>query len=134
MNLKKLLLTAAAAAVLTSTGAGMAMADPGDHGRSGYHATDRHDNRHDQRMDRRDNRRDDRRDDRHDRYWREGYHGYVDRDRVYFELRRHHYNRFIGAPYWYQGRYVVRSYDRFGHVVFVEVNPYTGGFIGVLRF
>lgn len=65
-----------------------------------------------------------------DRYWRQGYHGYVGRDRVFFELRRHNYVRFIGDPYFYHGRYVVRSYNRAGRVVFVEINPYTGGFIG----
>ncbi|MDE1940129.1 MAG: hypothetical protein KGI68_13995 [Alphaproteobacteria bacterium] len=130
MNIQKLLLTAAAAAILTSTGAGMAMADPGNH----HDTMVRHDVRVDQRMDRRMDRRDDRRDVRHDRYWRDGYHGYVDTGIVYRNLRAHHYYRWDGAPYWVNGRYVVRSYDRFGHVVFVEVNPYTGGFIGVLRF
>ena len=124
MRIKTLLLTAVAAAVLSTTGAGMAMADPYDH--SGHHEMDRHGDRHDG----------DRRGGDHDRYWRPEFreHSYIDRDRVFMELRRHHYNRFVGDPYWYQGRYVVRSYDRFGHVVFVEVNPYTGGFVGVIRF
>ena len=119
MRIKTLLLTAVAAAVLSTTGAGMAMAAPADRG--GHHEMDR---------------RDDRGGGGHDRYWRQEYreHRFVDRDRVFLELRRHHYNRFAGEPYWYQGRYVVRSYDRFGHVVFVEVNPYTGGFLGVIRF
>jgi hypothetical protein len=66
----------------------------------------------------------------HDRYWRPGFHGYVNRDRVFVTLRHHHYARFVGNPYFYRGHYVVRSYNRFGRVVFVEVNPYTGGFIG----
>ena len=71
----------------------------------------------------------------HDRYWRPEFrHGYVDRDRVLVELRRHRYDRFVGDPYWFHGRYVVRTYNRFGHVVFVEVNPYTGGFVGEVRF
>ncbi len=79
-------------------------------------------------------RRDDSRQVRHDRYWRSEYRGgYVDRDRVFLELRNHHYGHFVGDPYWYNGRYVVKSYDH-GHTVFLEVNPYTGGFIGVLRF
>ena len=39
----------------------------------------------------------------------------------------------VGDPYFYRGHYVVRSYNRFGHVVFVEINPYTGGFIGEIR-
>ena len=69
----------------------------------------------------------------HDRYWRPGFHGYVARDRVFVELRRHNYVRYVGNPYFYRGHYVVRSYNRFGRVVFVEVNPYTGGFIGEIR-
>lgn len=130
MNFKQLLLTAAAAAVLSTTGAGMVMAAPHDGG--GHHDMDRHGDRHDG-----DRRGGDRHDGNrgHDRYWRQEYrHGYVDRDRVFFGLRQHHYSRFIGDPYWFNGRYVVRSYDRFGHIVIVEVDPYTGEFIGVIRF
>lgn len=72
----------------------------------------------------------------HDRYWRSSYgkRRYVGRDRVFLELRRRHYTRFVGDPYWYQGRYVVRAYDRSGSVVMVEVDPYTAGFLGVIRF
>jgi hypothetical protein len=72
----------------------------------------------------------------HDRYWRNdfGNRGFIGRDRIFFELRRHNFNRFVGDPYWFQGRFVVKTYDRFGHVVFVEVNPYTGAYIGVVRF
>ena len=106
MNIKKLLLTAAAAAVLTATGAVARDFD-------------------------RDHRPDRSMAERHDR---DGYRGYVHRDSVFRSLRAHHFNRFVGDPYWYQGRYVVRTYDRFGHVVLVEVNPYTGGFIGEFRF
>ncbi|MDE2182900.1 MAG: hypothetical protein KGJ78_07755 [Alphaproteobacteria bacterium] len=124
MRIQKLLMTAVAAALLTTTGAGMAMADPPN--RSGYgdmHRDRGHDNhwRGDWRG-------------HNDRYWRPGYHGTIDRDRIYVTLRDHHYYRWQGSPYWYQGRYVVRTYDRWGHVVFVEVNPYTGGFVGVIRF
>jgi Ni/Co efflux regulator RcnB len=128
MNFKQLLLTAAAAAILSSTGAGMAMAAP--HDRGGHSDRDRGGDR----GDRRDGyRHDDRRS--HDRYWRSEYrHGYVDRDRVFFGLRQHHYSRFIGDPYWFNGHYVVRTYDRFGHIVIVEVDPYTGDVIGVIRF
>ena len=116
MNIRKTLLAVSATVVLAASGATAAYADPHydrDRDHRG-HATEAH----------------------HDRYWREGYHEgrYVDRDRVYMELRRHHYNRFVGDPYWYNGRYVVRSYDRHGHVVYVEVNPYTGGFVGVVNF
>ena len=115
MKIKKLLLTAAAAAILTATGAGMAQARPyhGPHPVAAMH--------HGYVV-------------RHDRYWRTGYHGYIGRDVVFRSLRAHHYVRFVGDPYWYHDRYVVRSYDRFGRVVFVEVNPYTGGFLGVIRF
>jgi hypothetical protein len=130
MNFRQLLLTAAAAAILSTTGAGMAMARPYDGG-PGHHDSDRGD-RHDG-----DRRGGDRHDgDRgHDRYWRSEYrHGYVDRDRIFFGLRQHHYSRFIGDPFWFHDRYVVRSYDRFGHVVMVEVDPYTGDVIGVVRF
>ena len=122
MNIKKLLLTAAAAAVLTATGAA---ARDFDH-RPDRSITERHD---------RDGYRDGDRGIRgHDRYWRDGYRGTIGRDFVFRSLRAHHFNRFVGDPYWYQGRYVVRTYNRFGHVVFVEVNPYTGGFIGEVRF
>ena len=124
MNIKKLLLTAAAAAVLTATGAAARDFDR-DH-RPDRSMAERHD---------RDGYRDGDRGIRgHDRYWRDGYRGYVHRDSVFRSLRAHRYSRFVGDPYWFQGRYVVRTYDRFGHVVLVEVNPYTGGFIGVIRF
>ena len=36
-------------------------------------------------------------------------------------------------PIFVHGHYVVRSFNRFGHVVFVEVDPYTGAFIGEFR-
>ncbi len=125
MNIKRLLLTAAAAAVLSTAGAGMAMAGPhggggpGHHSGHGYHGGPGH---HDSWRG-------------HDRYWRHGYrHGYLGHDRIFWGLRRHHYTRFIGDPYWFNDRYVVRTYDRFGNVVIVEVDPYTGAFIGVIRF
>ena len=136
MRIKTLLLTAVAAAVLSTTGAGMATAAPYD--RSGHHEMDRRGDRHD--GDRNDGYRNrDWRGERHgvwrDPYYWSGYgHGYVGHDRVFMGLRSHNYNRFIGNPYWYHGRYVVRTYDRWGNVVFVEVNPYTGGFIGEIRF
>lgn len=68
-----------------------------------------------------------------DRYWKPGFRSYIGHDRVFINLRNHGYARFVGNPYFYQGRYVVRSYNRAGRVVFVEVNPYTGGFIGEIR-
>jgi hypothetical protein len=71
-----------------------------------------------------------------DRYWRNEFRNrsFIGRDRVFLELRRHSFTRFIGDPYWFQGRFVVKTYDRFGRVVYVEVNPYTGAYIGVVRF
>jgi len=72
----------------------------------------------------------------HDRYWHEGYEHrhYMDRDFIWGRLRGRGYRRFIGDPYWYQGRYVVRTYDRWGNLIFVEVDPYSGDYIGVVRF
>jgi hypothetical protein len=117
MNTKRILLAAVAGLILS---VGAAYADPPHHGGPnhgpGWHDNDRHDN------------------GRHDRYWRPEYrHGYVNRDAVFVDLRRHHYNRFDGAPFFYRDRYVVRTY-RDGRTVFVEVNPYTGLFIGEIRF
>ncbi|HWA92832.1 MAG TPA: hypothetical protein VG889_22565 [Rhizomicrobium sp.] len=68
-----------------------------------------------------------------DRYWKPGFRNYIGHDRVFFNLRNHGYVRYVGNPYFYHGRYVVRTYNRFGRVVFVEVNPYTGAFIGEIR-
>jgi hypothetical protein len=56
----------------------------------------------------------------------------VVRERVYDTLRLHHY-RGVGTPIFVHGHYVVRSFNRFGQVVFVEVDPYTGAFLGELR-
>jgi hypothetical protein len=112
---KKLLLTAAAAAILTTTGA--VARDFDRDGRPGMAMSMRHDG-----------------DRGHDRYWRQDYRGYADRDVVFRSLRANHFYRWQGDPFWFQGRYVMRTYDRFGQVVLVEVNPYTGGFVGVIRF
>ena len=157
MELRILLLTAVAATVLTTAGAGMALARPDDHGGPGHHDSDRGgDHRGDRGGDRHDG---DRGGDRghwgdrgwagerdwrgdsswrgdHDRYWRRDYGArhYVDRDRIFFSLRRHHYDRFLGEPMWYHGRYVVRTYDRRGELIFVEIDPYTGDFLGVIGF
>ncbi|HEY2835887.1 MAG TPA: hypothetical protein VGI89_04895 [Rhizomicrobium sp.] len=56
----------------------------------------------------------------------------VERVRVYDALRFHHY-RSVGAPYFVGHHYVVRTVNRFGRTVLVEVNPYTGAFIGEFR-
>jgi len=57
---------------------------------------------------------------------------YVTRTRVFETLRLHHYAG-LGDPYFFHGRYVVRSHDRFGRPVLVELDPWTGRFIGVVR-
>ena len=53
--------------------------------------------------------------------------------RVVFDTLRARHIRYAGEPFFLRGHYVVRSYDRFGHVIFVEINPYTGGYIGFVR-
>jgi hypothetical protein len=123
MTIKKLLLTAAAAAILATTGA--SARDFDRDGRSDHSWSERHD---------RDGYRDGYMDRQHDRYWRQGYRSYADRDVVFRTLRYNHFYRWSGDPYWFQGRYVMRTYDGFGRVVLVEINPYTGGFVGVVRF
>ena len=65
-----------------------------------------------------------------DRYWKPGFRNYIGHDRVFFNLRNHGYVRYVGNPYFYHGRYVVKTYNRAGRVVFVEVNPYSGAFLG----
>ncbi len=55
----------------------------------------------------------------------------VMRERVYDTLRFHRF-RGVGDPYFFHGRYVVRSFDRLGRVVLVEIDPRTGAFIGVI--
>ena len=120
---------AAGAAGALATGA---LADPHDHdhhdhddwhGHEAWHWRDEHGGWHSD----------------YDRYWHPNYgdwshRHYIDRDRVWFGLRRRGYSRFYGDPYWFQGRYVVRTYDRWGNLIFVEVDPYTGDYIGVIRF
>ena len=48
--------------------------------------------------------------------------------RIADSLRFHRY-RMIGDPYFVHGRYVVRTHDRFGRIVFVQVDPYSGAFL-----
>ncbi len=113
MQIKTILKAAVAAISLSVAGASAASADPWDHGGGfGYHDhfRDRDERRFDRHFDRR----------------------FADRDRIFWMLRDRHI-RFAGDPFFLHSRYVVRSYDRFGRVVFVEVNPYTGGFIGFVR-
>ena len=101
----KILLTAAALAITSLTGS--ANASPWDH---------RDDHRPVARQDFRD----------------EFHRPIVERVRVYDALRFHHY-RVIGTPYFVGHHYVVRTVNRFGRPVRVEVNPYTGAFIGEFR-
>jgi hypothetical protein len=122
MKISKILLAAAAAAVLATSGA--VARDRDRDGRPDHSYAERHD-------------RDgfnDRGRNNHDRYWQQGYRSYVGRDVVFRSLRARHYNRWVGDPYWFQGRYVIKSYDRRGRIVFVEINPYTGAFVGEVRF
>ncbi|MDB5734453.1 MAG: hypothetical protein JWN16_1090 [Alphaproteobacteria bacterium] len=110
----KTLLAAASLAVLAAMGT--ANAAPWE---------DRHDVRQELRHDRQDLRHD-RRELRHD--MRVEHRGYVNRIRIAEGLRFHRY-RLIGDPYFVHGRYVVRTHDRFGRTVFVQVDPYSGAFI-----
>ena len=101
----KKLLAAASLAVISAAGMGAASADPWDHGQ--------HDGWRDRAF------------ERHERF---EHRAYADRMRVFDTLRFHHY-RLIGEPMFVHGRYVVRSYDRFGRIVFVQVDPYSGAFM-----
>ena len=145
MNIKKILMAAAATAVLSVAGASAASADNG-YGDNGYN-----DNGYNQDSSRygRDYRHDDSDGSRYDRDHRDNdnswHHGsdrhygwsrdhrrFADRDTIFRSLRYHHI-RYSGEPYFVRGHYVVRSFDRFGRVSFIEINPYTGDVIGVIR-
>ncbi|HEY0105366.1 MAG TPA: hypothetical protein VGB91_04725 [Rhizomicrobium sp.] len=104
MNFKQLLSAAATVAVLALAGAGAAEAAP-------FHGGVYHDRGRVERVERR----------------------IVDHRIVFNTLRGRHI-RYVGTPYFVRGHYVVRSFDRFGRVRFVEVNPYSGAFIGFFRF
>jgi hypothetical protein len=120
MSFKKILTAGAAAAVLSVAGASAASADPYDHGGSYGDYRDHDRGRHEGWYHDRD--RDGWRDD----------HRFVDRDQIYWNLRYRHI-RFYGDPFFYRGHYVVHSFDPYGRAVFVEVNPYNGGFVGFIR-
>ena len=126
MTIKKIFAAAATAAVLSVAGAVSASADD-SYGRDSarYDTNSYQDNRgdHDGYGQR----------DRYDhRHWRHEHRRFADRDAIFRSLRFHHI-RYVGEPYFVRGHYVVRSYDRFGQVKFIEINPYTGGVIGVIR-
>jgi hypothetical protein len=57
---------------------------------------------------------------------------FVDRRNLYATLRLHRFTG-IGDPYFLRGRYVVRSHDRFGRIVLVQIDPWTGRFLGIVR-
>jgi hypothetical protein len=119
----KTALAAAALAAITAAGTVSASADP----------VDRHLNRVEHRLERRDariDRRIDRIDHRIARHDMHRHH--VERARVNRILLANHY-RMIGEPYFLGGRYVVRTHDRFGRVVLVRIDPWTGAFMGVVR-
>jgi hypothetical protein len=102
----KTILAAASLAVLSAAGIGGAAATPW-----GDHRFDRHHRYRHERMERR---------------------AFVDRVRLSDSLRFHRY-RVIGEPYFVHDRYVVRTHDRFGRIVFVQVDPYSGAFVREVR-
>ena len=108
MSSMKTFLAAASLAVLSAAGLGSATAQPWD--RYGDHHRDRGWVRH-ERFDHR---------------------AFVNHMRV-AETLRFHRLRMIGDPYFVHGRYVVRTHDRFGRIVFVQVDPYSGRFIREVR-
>jgi hypothetical protein len=104
MSSMKTILAAASLAVLSAAGIGSAAAQPWDrYGHRGW--------------------------ERHERF---EHRAYVDRIRLDRALRFHSY-RMIGDPYFVHGRYVVRTHDRFGRIVFVQVDPYSGAFVREVR-
>jgi Ni/Co efflux regulator RcnB len=121
----KTLLAAASLAVLTAIAA-PASAAPWEarHDRQEMRQELRHD-----RQELRHDRREMRQDLRHDRFERRSY---INRIRIAEGLRLHRY-RVIGDPYFVHGRYVVRTHDRFGRTVFVQVDPYSGVFMREVR-
>ena len=114
----KTLLAAASLAVATAAGLGAANAAPWD--------------RHDDRIIRQEVRRDVARDLRRDFDRRDFRRHIVDRDRVFETLRFHHY-RGLGDPIFVHGHYVVKVLGRFGRPHFVEIDPYSGAFLGEFR-
>jgi hypothetical protein len=123
MNIKKILTSAAAAAVLSIAGVSAASADSTYGGDGSRYDRDYRDNGNDNGWHRGWDRHSD---------WRHEHRRFADRDTIFRSLRFHHI-RYVGEPYFMRGHYVVRSFDRFGHVSFIEINPYTGGVIGVIR-
>jgi Ni/Co efflux regulator RcnB len=57
---------------------------------------------------------------------------YVMHERAIQVLRDHRY-RLVADPIFIRGHYVVKTFNRRGRTVFVEINPYTGAFLGEFR-
>jgi len=106
MSSMKNILAAASLAVVSAAGLGSAAAQPWDRYGDHHRAWVRHE--------------------------RFEHRAYVDRMRI-AETLRFHRLRMIGDPYFVHGRYVVRTHDRFGRIVFVQVDPYSGRFIREVR-
>jgi hypothetical protein len=47
------------------------------------------------------------------------------------EIVRAQHVRSVGDPYLYNGRYLMRCYDRSGQLAYCTVDPYSGAFLGV---
>ena len=106
MSSMKNILAAASLAVVSAAGLGSAAAQPWDRYGDHHRAWVRHE--------------------------RFEHRAYIDRVRLDRALRFHSY-RMISDPYFVHGRYVVRTHDRFGRIVFVQVDPYSGAFIREVR-
>jgi len=140
MNIKKILTATAAAAVLSVAGVSVAAADNA-YGDNGYNQDNpsygrdyRHDDSSRDNGDYRDNNRDNSWSHNRDRHsgWSHDHRRFSDRDTIFRSLRYHRIH-YVGEPYFVRGHYVVRSFDRFGRASFIEINPYTGDVIVVIR-
>jgi hypothetical protein len=123
MTIMKFLTAAATVAVLSVAGAASASADSW-YGHDGYDSNGY--GYQDNRGDYNDQYRSDYdRDGDHNNGWHRGWYGH--------DGWRNRHAHYYGRPFWYYGRYVVRSYDNFGRVTFIEVGR-NGGVSGYVRF
>ena len=138
MTIMKFLTAAATVAVLSVAGAASASADSwyghdgydsNGYGSNGYDSNGYGSNGYgyqDNRGDYNDQYRGDYdRDGDHDNGWHRGWYGH--------DGWRNRHAHYYGRPFWYHGRYVVRSYDNFGRVTFIEVGR-NGSVSGYGRF
>jgi len=116
MSNMKTILAAASLAVLSAFGIGSASAQPWDRYGDHHRGWDRYGDHHRGWV-------------RHERF---EHRAFVDRMQLRHALRFHNF-RMTGDPFFDRGRYVVRTHDRFGRTVFVQVDPYSGRFIRVVR-